>query len=226
MSSPVQTAEDMAWAAYNDFHFTCDRRRFQKIFARLELVRMIGDVPGDIVDAGAFKGVSTIQFAQMLAAYQPNTRSKVLCFDTFTSGVPAARDDERAAVDDLMANYDEGSYQRLLDTLERLGLADRVEVIKGDIVDTLPAYLEARPGTRISLLHCDLDAYAPTLATLHAAWPRIVPRGLLVFDEYAIDKWGESDAVDEFFRAVAPAIELKLLPVGQTPTAYARKPTF
>ena len=43
----------------------------------------IANVPGDIVDAGAFKGASTLQFAHALQAYQPNSRTRVLAFDTF-----------------------------------------------------------------------------------------------------------------------------------------------
>jgi predicted O-methyltransferase YrrM len=227
MSNSSSVADvDRGWDAYNEFHFQCDQRRFQKLFARLDLFRMVADLPGDIVDAGAFKGVSTIQFAQMLAAYQPNTRSRVVCFDTFEAHMQDLRPDEAAAGDRLMANYRADSYEHLLQVLDRLELRERVDVVRGDIATTLPAYLAERRGFRISLLHCDLDAYAPTLATLRAAWPRVVPSGLVVFDEYAIDQWGESDAVDEFFREAAPHVQLKLLGTGRTPSAYVRKPSF
>ena len=227
MSESSGVAEvDRGWDAYNEFHFQCDQSRFQKLFARLDLFRMIADLPGDIVDAGAFKGVSTIQFAQMLAAYQPNTRSRVVCFDTFAPQVQNLRPDEVAAGSQLMANYRADSYDHLLRVLDRLGLRQRVDVVRGDIAETLPAYLEERRGFRISLLHCDLDAYEPTLATLRAAWPRVVPSGLVVFDESAVAPWGESDAVDEFFREAAPQVQLKTIGTGRTPSAYVRKPSF
>ena len=83
------------WSAFNEFHYRCDTHRFQKLFARADLVKMIADLPGDIIDAGAFKGTSTLQFAHALETYQPNSRSRVLSFDTFEATFPRTRADER-----------------------------------------------------------------------------------------------------------------------------------
>ena len=66
MSKQSDWSDDAMWAAYNDFHYLCDTHRFQKLFTRAELIRLIASVPGDIVDAGAFKGASTLQFAHAL----------------------------------------------------------------------------------------------------------------------------------------------------------------
>ena len=75
-------AEDM-WKIYHNFHYYCDKHRFQKMFARVDLYRMVADLPGDIVDAGVYKGTSSILWAHLLETYQPNSRSKVVGFDTF-----------------------------------------------------------------------------------------------------------------------------------------------
>ena len=219
-SDPTDAA---MWDAYNNFHYLCDKHRFQKIFARADLVRMIADVPGDIVDAGVYKGTSTIQFAHLLETYQPNSRSKVIGFDTFESSFPHAREDERERAEEHMNTFDASAYDRLVETIERVGLAHRVEIVRGDIVETLPAYIRANPGFRISLLHCDLDVYPPTLAVLKAAWPRLVQGGIAVFDEYAVGRWGESDAVDEFFASLDHAPRLRVLPSSPTPTVYCVK---
>ena len=179
MSRQSDWSDEAMWAAYNDFHYRCDTHRFQKLFTRAELVRRIADVPGDIIDAGAFKGTSTLQFAHALETYQPNSRTRVLSFDTFEAVFPQARADEKASAD--------------------------------------------RPGLRVSLLHCDLDVYAPTLTVLQNMWPRVVRGGIVVFDEYAVDNWGESDAVDEFLSTIPGAPKLKILPGSPTPTAYCIK---
>jgi peroxiredoxin len=42
-----------------------------------------------------------------------------------------------------------------------------------------------------------------------------------VFDEYAVHRWGESKAVDEFFKDKNAA--LKSLPWTFSPTAYLKK---
>ena len=66
MSQKPAPNREAMWDAYNRFHYLCDTPRFQKLVSRVELIQMISDVPGDVVDAGAFKGISTIQFAHML----------------------------------------------------------------------------------------------------------------------------------------------------------------
>lgn len=211
------------WDAYNSFHYLCDTGRFQKIFARAELIRMVQDVPGDIVDAGAYKGTSTIQFGHLLQTYQPNSRSKVVSFDTFEAVFPRVRQDEKKSAEEHMQTYDVNAYDNLVAALDGLELEARVELVRGDITETLPAYLGANPGFRISLLHCDLDVYPATLSTLQAAWGRLVLGGICVFDEYAVANWGESDAVDEFFKSLDNPPELKILSSSATPTAYCVK---
>ena len=226
MSTQPDPFDNAMWDAYNAFHYLCDTSRFQKILARAELVRMIAGTPGDIVDAGAYKGTSTIQFAHFLKTYQPNSRSKVVSFDTFEAVFPRVRPDEKASAEGHMESYEASAYDHLVEALGRLDLTDRVEIVRGDITETLPAYVADNPGFRIALLHCDLDVYPPTLTSLQAAWPRLVPGGIAVFDEYAVANWGESDAVDEFFATLDPAPVLKMLETSATPTAYCVKQNY
>ena len=223
MSQKPAPNREAMWDAYNRFHYLCDTPRFQKLVSRVELIQMISNVPGDVVDAGAFKGISTIQFAHMLQIYQPNSRSKVLSFDTFDSSFPRLRPDEAVAAQELMGDFEDSALDQLKDAVSELDLSGRVRIIRGDIVETFPRYLAENPGFRICLLHCDLDVYEATLRTLEAAWPRIVPGGIIVFDEYAIENWGESDAVDEFFKSLKRPPKLKQLPSAITPTAYCIK---
>jgi hypothetical protein len=35
---------------------------------------------------------------------------------------------------------------------------------------------------------------------LNELWPRIVKNGVLIFDEYGINEWTESNAVDKFIK--------------------------
>lgn len=223
MTKQSDQDDSALWDAWNRFHYLCDTHRFQKVFARADLVRMIVDIPGDIVDAGAYKGASTLQFAHLLETYQPNSRSKVVAFDTFDATFPRVRDDEEKAAADHMKTFEASAFDQLSEAIERFGLNRRIEIVRGDITETLPSYIAERPGFRISLLHCDLDVYPATLATLKAAWPRLTSGGVAVFDEYAEAAWGESDAVDEFFASLDRVPELKMLPSSPTPTAFCIK---
>lgn len=212
------------WKVFNAFHYLCDTHRFQKILARADLVRRIADVPGDIVDCGTFKGVSTLQFAHFLQIYRPHGIGRVVSFDTFEARFPRVRVDEIASATDHMERlYEATAYDQLLEAIPRLGLQKRVEIVRGDIVETFPAYLSDRPGFRISLLHCDLDVYQATKDVLKLAWPRIVVGGMVVFDQYAVRNWGESDAADEFLTTLPHAPRLRVVEGTPTPTAYLVK---
>ena len=67
----------------------------------------------------------------------------------------------------------------------------------------------------------DLDLEAPTFSALSSFWNRVVPGGIIIFDEYAIPAWTESNAVDRFFKD--KDVQLKTLTWSRTPTAYIIK---
>ena len=97
----------------------------------------------------------------------------------------------------------------------------RCELIAGDIRETAARYVATSPGMRISLLHLDLDLADATRAALEAFWPRVSRGGIVVFDEYAVRGWTESDAVDDFFRNIP--VQIATLPWARTPTAFIVK---
>ena len=81
-----------------------------------------------------------------------------------------------------------------------------MELIKGDICETIPKYLERDPSLRISILNLDVDIYEPSVVILEQLWPRIVKGGVLIIDDYG-KFTGETKAVDEFFRGKNVTIE-------------------
>lgn len=224
MSKQSDPNENKMWDVFNRFHYLCDTHRFQKIIGRADLVRMIADLPGDIVDAGTFKGVSTIQFAHFLKIFRPNALGRVVSFDTFEAVFPNVRADEEVSADAHMKNlYDRSAFDQLTEAVDALELQERVEIVRGDIASTFPQYLQKNPGFRIAMLHCDLDVYHATKGLLAAAWPRLVTGGIAVFDQYAVRNWGESDAVDEFLATLPRPPRLRVVPNSPTPTAYCVK---
>lgn len=221
LSPPI---DQRMWKTFNDFHYLCDTHRFRKILGRAELVRMISSLPGDIVDAGTFKGISTLQFAHFLEIFQPASNSRVVSFDTFEAVFPHARADETSSAIAHMDNlFEKAAFEQLSEARQALGLEGRIEIVRGDIMQTFEMYLKNNPGFRISLLHCDLDVYAPTKKLLELAWARMVPGAIVVFDQYAVRNWGESDAADEFFSALPNRPRMYSVPFTPTPTAYCVK---
>ena len=97
------------------------------------------------------------------------------------------------------------------------------ELIKGDVSATIPTYIAKHPGFRISYLYFDLDVEKPTAAALKLLYDRVVCGGIIVFDEYGVDQWGEANAVDAFLEE-HPELSLRTLPWAKTPPAYIVKP--
>ena len=71
------------------------------------------------------------------------------------------------------------------------------------------------------LLVLDVDNYEGTLACLKNLYPFVTKGGVIVFDEYALKQYGESDAVDEYFKN--HKIKIRSLPWTSTPSAYIIK---
>ena len=74
---------------------------------------------------------------------------------------------------------------------------NHIELIEGDIIETIPRFIKKNPQIRISLLHLDLDIYEPTIKSLDYLWDRLSKGGILIIDDYN-SVTGATDAVDEF----------------------------
>ena len=71
-------------------------------------------------------------------------------------------------------------YLSLEMTRKNLGMfAERVNLIKGFI----PQSFVSTPGN-VSLLHIDLNSSAPTTASLKEFYDKILPGGIILFDDY------------------------------------------
>ena len=161
-------------------------------------------VQGAIVECGVWRGGSMMMAALTLAALGKTDRELFL-FDTF-AGHPRPNPER-----DLKEHYEFWLQRRRTDrssswaevTLEevRANLSstgyplDRVRFVKGIVQETIPA---AAPDT-IALLRLDTDWYDSTAHEMRYLYPRLVPSGVLIVDDYG-EMPGQRQAVDEFFR--------------------------
>ena len=85
-----------------------------------------------------------------------------------------------------------------MNILKRKGLEKNIQLIKGDITETVPNYLKLNPKLKISLLNLDVDFYEPSMSILKNFYPKLSKGGILMLDDYGV--WdGETMAVDEYF---------------------------
>jgi len=94
---------------------------------------------------------------------------------------------------------------QLQEVLERKKITN-VELVEGDVVETVPAYVEKNPNLQIALLNLDTDIYDPAVAVLEHLWPKIVKGGVLILDDYKVFP-GETQAVDEYFAGKSVKIQ-------------------
>ena len=184
----------------NGFYLTSKPYRIGNLLAHYELYKKILTLPGALVELGVFKGASMIQWATFRELLENENSRKLIGFDSFGKFPEAKKldSDER-----FVSNWNrkfEGeclSKEELYESLEHKDIHN-VELIKGNILETLPKYLGEHGELRISLLHIDTDVYEPCKVGLELLYDRVVPSGLIVFDDYAVLE-GETKAIDEFF---------------------------
>jgi len=140
-------------------------------------------VPGDLLEAGVWRGGATIFMRAALLAYKEPDR-RVWAADSF-EGLPAAdagkypADGGRSwtkanailavSLEDVKANF------------ARYGLLDdRVVFLKGWFKDTLPQ----SPVERLAILRVDADLYESTTEALSFLYKRVSPGGYVIVDDY------------------------------------------
>jgi hypothetical protein len=161
---------------------------------------------GVIMEFGVRWGQNMALFTQMRHIYEPyNMSRKVVGFDTF-EGFPsvAPQDGDFDALKvgalNVTPNY-EKVLTEILSAQEKLAPRSHIrkfELVKGDVNETLPLYLERHPETIIALAYFDLDLYEPTKKSLEAIRPYLAKNSIVGFDELVLaENPGETLALRE-----------------------------
>lgn len=173
-------------------HFLYFKRMFE----------LIADVPGDVVECGVYRGTTLLMLCYH--AREEGSKRQIWGFDSFEGfAQPSAEDQsilpKRAG--DLNAGVEPGWVFELLlrSGLDREWVLSNVTLVKGFFDETLDKYR----GDGIALLHLDVDLYAAHKSVLTQLYDRVVPGGVILFDEYLSGleqvNWpGAQIAIDEF----------------------------
>ena len=161
---------------------------------------------GVIMEFGVRWGQNLALFTTFRTIHEPyNLSRKIIGFDTFEGFPNVSRQDgasseARVGAYPVTADY-EAYLEELLSAQERLGPRSHVqrhELIKGDVAETLPKYLNDHPETIIALAYFDLDLYEPTKTCLDLIKPHLVKNSVVGFDELVCDQFpGETQALKE-----------------------------
>ncbi len=184
------------------------RQTLSRFLARSDVFQRVLGVHGSVIDCGVNAGCSLFTFAQLSAICEPsNYTRRIIGFDTF-EGIRGVGEHDRSQ--QASEHVKEGGFAakgyyedlqlaaKLFDGNRSLGHIPKIEIVKGDIRQTLPAYVKANPHLVVSLLHIDLDIYEPTKIALEILVP-LMPRGaVILFDELNQPGYpGETRAVSD-----------------------------
>jgi hypothetical protein len=188
---------DGAWLAPYQKYLAPDRaqgsitRVIDRRFTLIQMCRAVRSLRGSTAECGVLYGVgSAIVCKTLETTYCAGEHH--FGFDSFAGlSEPTAPDQTRYAW------QKKGELAVTADVAKRLlGEFAFCRLIKDWIPDSLAVAVEHR----FRLVHLDLDLYQPTLDALTFFYPRMVPRGLIVVDDYGhLSCLGVRAAVDQFF---------------------------
>ncbi|MBF0311604.1 MAG: class I SAM-dependent methyltransferase [Magnetococcales bacterium] len=201
------------------------RQALTRFLVRYELFRQILEVKGSILECGVHQGGGLMAWAKLSAGLEPMAlHRRVIGFDTF-EGFPGlhAKDQETARQHDGLRP---GFFAPVHDCYEELKecVADfdanrflnqfpKVELVKGDALQTIPAYLENNPHLLVALLFLDFDLYEPTRVALKTFLPRMPKGAIVAFDEINNPHWpGETMALVESLGGSVGSVALRKFP--------------
>ena len=159
----------------------------ERCYILASLARYAARLGGGFAECGVYRGGTALLLCRVLK----NSRKTLYLFDSF-QGLPQENGEhDNKYVKGTFAAESVESVRELLKGFEGM-----IDIRPGWVPDSF-AGLE---DNRYAFVHIDVDLYQSTLDSCNFFYPRLVPGGILLFDEYGFPAArGEKDAVDEFF---------------------------
>lgn len=182
------------------------RQNLTRFLALYEIYKRIIPVKGSIVECGVFRGYGIMTWAKLSAILEPvNLTRRIYGFDSF-AGFPSLSDADQSGFaagikpGDLYSNSEQELIElaAINDSTRFLGHIPKINLVKGDAVETIPRFVRETPHLLVSLLFMDFDIYEPTKVALEHLIPRMPKGSILAFDELDNPLWpGETLAMLE-----------------------------
>jgi len=207
---------DKQYEYENGYYLTCDTGRIGKYINHLEIYKKIINLPGDIIEFGVYKGSSLVRLLSFRELLENSSSRKVYGFDMFGKFPDNVElDTDKDFIKKFENNGGIGIKKSDLQyALERKKFTN-FELVKGDILKTLPSFLKDNPEIKLSIIHIDVDVFEPTKLILELLLSRMVKGGVVMLDDYGLVE-GETKAVDSFFSN--KDVEILKLPYYRVPS--------
>ena len=170
-------------------------RRLDNLQACVETV-LRDKIEGDLIETGVWRGGACILMRAVLAAYGVMDR-RVFVADSFQGLPPPDLKTYPQDRDSPSLNEKEKflavSQAQVAANFARFGLLDdQVVFLPGWFHETLPT----APIAKLAVLRADGDMYGSTMDTLTNLYPKLLPGGFCIIDDYALPRCKR--AVDDY----------------------------
>ncbi len=187
-----------------------------KALTLYELYKKTLGLCGHIAEVGVDKGSSSLLFAKLVQIFEPEALTLVHGFDWFQGVKPTK--EEKNLINATWHGEDEG---RLRELVRAQKLEHILKIHNLDVSKQMAAFFKKHPHMRFKLAYLDCGFYPAVSSAIKAIWPRMVPGGIMVFDQYSNELApGEARAVDELL----PNIKIETIPNSWFPNAFVQKP--
>lgn len=143
-----------------------------------DLSRQVSGMAGDVLEVGVWKGGTA---AIIGSAVAEGLACHLWLADTFGGGVPKAGAKDTHYTGGEHADTSEEIVSNLLADLRISNFTLLRGVFPEDTAQSIKR-------SKIKLCHIDVDTYRSAWDVFNWVWPRIVPSGIVVFDDYGF--WG------------------------------------
>ena len=190
---PARRAGGLDWPS--QAHTMIGKYRLDNIRQVMETV-LAEDIPGDVIETGVWRGGACIYMRAILRAYGVTGR-RVFVADSFEGLPPPDPEKYSADAGDRLHTFEALaiSLDQVRANFAKYDLLDeQVVFLKGWFKDTLPT----APVDQLAVLRLDGDMYESTMDALGALYDKLVPRGFVIVDDFALA--GCRRAIDDFRR--------------------------
>ncbi|WP_440657153.1 TylF/MycF/NovP-related O-methyltransferase [Candidatus Pelagibacter sp. HIMB1509] len=182
------------------------RQCVQRFLETYDFYKKIEKIPGSIVEMGVGKGSFLMAMAHICSINEGHhyTR-KIYGFDTFKGFKSLSDEDKNSKANHMKTgglNFDVfNDLKKIIsfyDKNRQIGNVNKISLIKGDVMKTLPKFLSKNKHIVISMLHLDLDIFKPTKLALELLYEKVPKGGIIIFDELNHEDYpGETMAFDQ-----------------------------
>ena len=196
--------------AETHYNLFMNNERFSKLLIHYEIYKKIKNYKGSIIECGVFKGTSFSRFAMLRELFGNPKNNKLIAFDVFSDKFPDTKyKNEKIQRKHWISTAGGSSIgTKQLEKIFKKKKIKNFELISGDVLKTVPKYVQKNPGLKIALLNVDIDFVETTQCVLDNLYSKVVKGGIILFDNYegtgtgGTFYKGETETINKFLKKV------------------------